>query len=72
MEKAELRIEGMTCGHCVAAVERALKAVEGVEVERVEIGSAVVAHDPERVGRDRIQSAVEDEGYRVTGIGAAS
>ena len=29
--KKILKVEGMTCGHCKAAVEKALKAVDGVE-----------------------------------------
>ncbi|MEX1054525.1 MAG: cation transporter, partial [Rhodothermales bacterium] len=38
----KLTIEGMGCGHCVTAVQQALNGLEGVEAEKVEIGSAVV------------------------------
>lgn len=63
MEKLELAIDGMSCGHCVAAVKAALEGLDGVRVERVEVGSASVAFDPARVATQRIVDAVEDEGY---------
>ena len=40
MSKLELEIEGMSCGHCVAAVSEALGELHGVSVENVRIGSA--------------------------------
>ncbi|GIV62400.1 MAG: copper chaperone CopZ [Rhodothermaceae bacterium] len=60
-----IRIEGMSCGHCVRAVEEALKGIEGVEVKRVTIGEAEVDIDPERVDERRLAEAIEEEGYRV-------
>ena len=44
VERIELKIEGMTCGHCVARVEKALAAVAGVSDVSVglESGSAIV------------------------------
>ena len=41
-----MQITGMTCGHCVAGVTRALKGVPGVTVDQVVIGTASVAYDP--------------------------
>ncbi len=60
-----LRIEGMSCQHCVQAVERALKQLPEVEVHVVEIGRAVVAYDPAQIDRKRIKAAIEVEGYGV-------
>ncbi|CAM3233815.1 cation transporter [Rhodothermus bifroesti] len=60
-----LRIEGMSCQHCVQAVERALKQLPEVEVHVVEIGRAVVAYDPAQIDRKRIKAAIEAEGYGV-------
>ena len=65
MDRITMKIEGMSCGHCVGAVARALKSVEGVDVEHVSIGSATLAYDPAATTADRISRAVEDEGYRV-------
>ena len=55
----------MSCGHCVSAVDKALKKVEGVKVENVAIGSATVSYDPSAVSEQRIADAVADEGYSV-------
>lgn len=65
MERLQLAIDGMSCGHCVTSVRRALGTVDGVEVENVEIGSARVAYDPARTRADAIAEAVRDEGYAV-------
>jgi len=65
MERITMKIEGMSCGHCVASVNNALKALPGVDVERVTIGEAVVSHDPGTTSTAAIAQAVEDEGYAV-------
>lgn len=66
MKTLEMSIDGMTCGHCVRAVSQALGKLEGVQVEQVQVGSAVVNYDEARVTPARITEAVEDEGYAVT------
>ena len=59
----ELEIEGMSCGHCVAAVSNALRELPGVDVESVGIGSARVRYEPEQVTTEQIILAVADAGY---------
>ena len=71
MERASLTIDGMTCGHCVHAVDRALKGIEGVQVERVDLGSAVVAYDPATVKPGQIREAITEEGYELRDIARA-
>ena len=63
MKKLELEIEGMSCGHCVAAVSEALKELPGVNVENVRIGAAQLTYEPDQVSPDEIVLAVEDAGY---------
>ena len=63
MERMTMGIEGMSCGHCVRAVSEALKEMDGVRVERVEVGSATVEYDPARVAPGAILAAVDDLGY---------
>lgn len=65
MDKLTLQITGMTCGHCVAGVTRALKGVPGVTVDQVAIGSASVAYDATATTPTDIAKAVEEEGYHV-------
>ncbi|MCU0247302.1 MAG: heavy-metal-associated domain-containing protein [Bryobacter sp.] len=64
-ESLALKIGGMHCGGCVNRVTNALKSVESVEVNKVEIGAAEVAYDPERADRARIAAAVEKIGFTV-------
>jgi len=63
MEALHLTIEGMTCSHCVRAVEGRLKQTPGVEVQGVKIGSADLRYDPARTNVDDIAEAIADEGY---------
>ena len=63
MSKLELDIQGMSCGHCVAAVSEALGSLDGVNVEAVRIGSASVEYEPGVVSPAEIVLAVEDAGY---------
>ena len=63
MSKLELEIEGMSCGHCVAAVSEALRELPGVNVDRVTIGAAEVSYEPAQVSPEQIVLAVEDAGY---------
>jgi copper chaperone CopZ len=70
MERVTMRIEGMSCDHCVRAVEAALRAVPGVQVERVAVGEATVAYDPTRARREQVEQAVRDIGYELAGAAA--
>ena len=66
METVSLKITGMTCGHCVAAVDSALKQVQGVNAANVEIGRATVTLDPKVATTGAVIDAVEDAGYAAT------
>ena len=63
MNHLNLRIDGMSCGHCVARVEKALSKLEGVHVNRIDIGSAELDYDPARTPFARIREALDDAGY---------
>lgn len=63
MEDLKLRIDGMSCGHCVARVQKALSRLDGVDVRNVEVGSAEVTYDPSRVALGRILEAVDAAGF---------
>jgi copper chaperone len=64
-----LKIEGMTCDHCVRAVRQVLEDTPGVEVRNVMIGSAEVSYDPSAVSPEDIKASIEEEGYTVVGNG---
>jgi copper chaperone len=61
-----LHIEGMSCGHCLNAVNRALASMPGVVVDAVRIGRAEVHYDEAVVAPGRIAEAVTGAGYRAT------
>ena len=63
MNTLELEINGMSCGHCVAAVSEALAELPGVTVDQVRIGGAQVSYEPNQVSPEQIVLAVEDAGY---------
>ncbi|MBC1735824.1 CopZ family metallochaperone [Listeria seeligeri] len=67
MEKLTLKIEGMTCGHCEARVEKALAEVDGVTNAKVSLeeGTATVEFETGKVTEDSLIDAVEDAGYDV-------
>ena len=63
----KLKIEGMTCEHCVNSVTRALKESRGVRSARVDLrkGEAVVTGGD--IDVSLLREAVESLGYKVTG-----
>lgn len=63
METMELIIGGMSCGHCVARVTKALASLPGVSVHRVEVGRATIQVDPATVSIARIGAALEAAGF---------
>lgn len=63
-----LTIDGMTCGHCVQAVTKALSAVPGVKVKSVAVGSAVIeASDGWAAGK--AVAALDEAGYPAKAVG---
>lgn len=66
---ATYRIEGMSCGGCLATIRQALSRVNGVDVYEVYIGrpgKAVVEYDPRRVSSQKIADAITKSGYPAT------
>ncbi|MDR3073494.1 MAG: heavy-metal-associated domain-containing protein [Deltaproteobacteria bacterium] len=64
-----IRIDGMSCGHCKAAVEKALRALPGVAGVTVDLTAkeARVSLD-EPVPDERLAAAVADAGFEVVGL----
>lgn len=67
MAKETLKIQGMTCNHCVMRVAKALKAVPGVQDAQVDLNKAeaVVTYEEGKVTRDKLGFAVVEAGYKV-------
>jgi copper chaperone len=67
MNEIQLSVTGMTCGGCVASVQRVLTALPGVQSAEVTLtpGQARVVVDPARVDRAALVQAVVDAGFGV-------
>lgn len=65
MAEAKLKIDGMSCQHCVQAVKKALCEVAGVDSTEVEIGSATVRYDNATATQKDLEAAVEKAGFSV-------
>ena len=68
METITLKVRGMTCGGCVASVQRVLRALDGVtraDVSLDEGGKATVQYEAGRASPADLQTAIEDAGYEV-------
>lgn len=67
--KKTMKIEGMMCGHCEAAVKKALEALEGVELAEVshEAKTAVVTLNSP-VADEILKKAVEEKDYQVLSV----
>jgi len=65
MANVKLRVTGMTCGHCQAKVEQALKAVNGVYSAVIDLpdGEAEVDFDDDSVTTDQLVAAIVRVGY---------
>jgi copper chaperone len=68
MKTVRLRITGMSCDHCVRAVESALRMHDGVRSATVDLGkgAAEVEYDEARVSPERLTSVIGDEGYEAS------
>ena len=69
MQQFKMTIDGMSCGGCVSTVEKALRAVPGIRVDAVNVGSATVSYDATRTTPAAIAQAVTDAGYEPLGAG---
>ncbi len=62
-----LQVQGMTYGHCKAAVTNALQELDGVS--RVEVhlqeGTVDVEYDETKVSVEKLKEAIEEQGYDV-------
>ncbi len=68
MEKATLKLRGMSCASCANTIERVIGRVSGVEECSVNFGmeQATVRYNPQQTDVQTIQNAVEKVGYGVS------
>ena len=64
-EIREFEVQGMTCAHCVAAVQEEVTGVEGVEVASVNLGLGLLTVGGRGSSDDDGRAAVRTAGYEV-------
>ncbi len=69
MAEISLKIEGMSCQHCIMHVKKAVDGVNGVSSSDVAIGSAKVIYDDSKADKDAIVRAVQKAGYKISDEG---
>ena len=62
--QAKIQIKGMSCQHCVKAIDGALRALPGIDVEEISIGTAVISSQAE-IDLAKVREAIEDQGFEV-------
>ena len=67
MAEVRMIIDGMSCQHCVAAVKKAVDAIDGVSSSQVEVGSATVNFNDSKTSIDAISGAIQSAGYKIIG-----
>lgn len=67
MNQVTLQVQGMSCGHCVNAVESNVGKLDGVEQVKVnlETGKVDVSYDEGKVTVEKIKETIDDQGYDV-------
>jgi len=67
MEKVTLNVEGMSCGHCVKAVEGSVGGLKGVSNVKVDLENKTVAveFNQGEVTLEAIKETIDDQGYDV-------
>ena len=67
MEKTTIKVDGMSCEHCVSSVKTAVGAISGVSAVEVDLksGMVTVEHDAASAPLGTIKAAIEDQGFDV-------
>ena len=63
-----LKIEGMSCGHCVMHVQSALEDVPGVKSAKVDLLERSAMVDGDNLNDQALRAAVSEAGYSVSSI----
>lgn len=67
MENITINVQGMSCGHCVSAIEESVGELSGVNQVDVKLNKAqvVVSFNESQVSLNTIKETIEEQGYDV-------
>ena len=65
MRKVTLNVKGMSCNHCVNAVESAVRQAGATGSVDLASGTVTIEYDESAVTLEQLKQAIEDQGYDV-------
>ena len=65
--KETLKVEGMSCNHCVNSIETSVGELNGVSTVNVNLdqGDVTVEFDETKISLAQIKETIEDQGYDI-------
>lgn len=62
-----LKVQGMSCNHCVNSIEESVGNITGVSSVKVNLSSGEVSveFDSEQTTLDQIKETIEEQGYDI-------
>lgn len=65
--KETLKVQGMSCNHCVNSIEGSVGQLAGVSSVKVDLsnGEVTVEFDNQQTTLDQIKETIEEQGYDV-------
>ncbi|MFC5591639.1 copper chaperone CopZ [Sporosarcina soli] len=65
--KDTLKVQGMSCNHCVNSIETSVGNLTGVSSVKVDLGSSEVSveFDSQKTTLDQIKETIEEQGYDI-------
>lgn len=65
MTQKTIKVEGMSCEHCVMKVKKAIEIVEGVRKADIDFPnkSAVVEYEEGKANLEKVKAAIREAGY---------
>ncbi|WP_080848184.1 copper chaperone CopZ [Cytobacillus gottheilii] len=67
MENATLKVNGMSCGHCVKSIQGSVGDLQGVNNVKVHLaeGNVDIEYNSSEVSASKIKETIEEQGYTV-------
>jgi copper chaperone len=65
MQNVTLKVEGMSCGHCVSSVEGALAKIGALGKVDLANKSVFIEYEDAKLTLKSLEDAIEDQGYDV-------
>ena len=65
MSEISIKIDGMSCQHCVNNVKKAIDSLSGIVSSDVTKGLAIVVIDEDTISKVKIENAIVDAGYKI-------